>query len=177
MRLPTTSAKRPQSSPVSALALALALSITGSAAAPAFAAEPACPPSGKPGTITITERQLDPSVASDDDAVKSAQRCVLTKAADDDGWRINLVAKLSKKAESSDVNIVFYDQALPKPGEPRKPVQAYPTTTRKGANLMLASVEIKPEDGFKAGGKYSVLITRLVNGREDIYAKTTVELK
>lgn len=56
-------------------------------------------------------------------------------------------------------------------------MQAYPIRTKRDAKIMLATLEIKPEDGFKVGGKYSVLITRLLNGREDIYARTTLELK
>ena len=41
----------------------------------------------------------------------------------------------------------------------------------------MADVEIKPEDGFKAGNKYNMLVTRLIGGHEEVYARTTIELK
>ncbi len=141
------------------------------------AAAGGCPGGGVPGTITVTEKMVEPANASIAAELKSAQRCSLTKAAEDDGWRINLVAHLSRPPGAEEVNIVFYDQAPPKPGQQREAVQAYPIRAKKDARVMLATLEIKPEDGFKAGSKYNVLITRLINGREDVYARTTLELK
>jgi hypothetical protein len=144
-------------------------------AGPAASAASGCIGGGAQGTITITEKMIEPASASNAAALKAAQRCSLAKQADEDGWHINLVAHLNRPPGAEEVNIVFYD-LVPKPG-PREAVQAYPIRTRKDGKVMLATLEIKPEDGFKAGGKYSVLITRLINGREDIYARTTLELK
>lgn len=160
------------------LALGGALIPTASwAGPPGAAAAVGCPGGGAAGTITITEKMVEPANASVAAELKAAQRCSLTKAAEDDGWRINLVAHLSRPPGAEEVNIVFYDQAPPKPGQQREAVQAYPIRTKRDAKVMLAALEIKPEDGFKAGSKYNVLITRLINGREDVYARTTLELK
>jgi len=168
----------------SKLAVALTLGVSlaaaeGLAGPTATAASPAtgCPGGGAVGTITITEKMIEPSQASVAAELKAAQRCSLSKQAEDDGWRINLVAHLNRPPGAEEVNIVFYDQAPPKPGQPREAVQAYPIRTKRDAKVMLATLEIKPEDGFKLGSKYSVLITRLINGREDVYARTTLELK
>jgi hypothetical protein len=162
-----------------AAALTLGFSLPPSAgiAAPQAPAAPGCPGGGAIGTITITERMIEPANASAPAQLKAAQRCALSKAAEDDGWRINLVAHLSRPPGAEEVNIVFYDAAPPKPGQAREAVQAYPIRTKRDAKVMLATLEIKPEDGFKVGNKYSVLITRLINGREDVYARTTLELK
>ncbi|HNN94105.1 MAG TPA: hypothetical protein PKI03_17630 [Pseudomonadota bacterium] len=135
----------------------------------------ACSGGGAVGTITITDKMIEPASASNAAELKAAQRCSIVKQPEDDGWRINLVAHLNRPPGAEEVNIVFYD-LVPKPG-PREAVQAYPIRTKRDAKIMLATLEIKPEDGFKVGGKYSVLITRLLNGREDIYARTTLELK
>ena len=42
---------------------------------------------------------------------------------------------------------------------------------------MIATLEINPDAGFKVGSKYNVVVTRLVNGKEEVFAKTTLELK
>lgn len=147
-----------------------AIPAPGAATAPTV-----CPGGGSLGTITISDKPVEPASASNAAELKAAQRCSLTKQPEDDGWRINLVAHLNRPPGAEEVNIVFYD-LVPKPG-PREAVQAYPIRTKKDAKIMLATLEIKPEDGFKIGGKYSVLITRLLNGREDVYARTTLELK
>jgi hypothetical protein len=57
-------------------------------------------------------------------------------------------------------------------------VQAYAIRTNKSGKTLMAELEIKPEEGFKAGGKYNVLIARLLpNGKEEVFARTTLELK
>lgn len=164
------------------LGCAIALAVAGGslawavpAAGPAANGAAVCVGGGALGTITITDKMIEPASASNPSVLKAAQRCSLTKQAEDDGWRINLVAHLNRPPGADEVNIVFYD-LLPKPG-PREAVQAYPIRTKKDGKIMMATLEIKPEDGFKAGSKYTVLITRLINGREDVYARTTLELK
>lgn len=159
------------------LSAGLALTAAEGLAGPPPATATGCPGGGAAGTITITDKMVEPAQASVAAALKAAQRCSLSKAAEDEGWRVNLVAHLSRPPGAEEVNIVFYDQAPPKPGQQREAVQAYPIRTKKDAKVMLATLEIKPEDGFKVGTKYNVLITRLINGREDVYARTTLELK
>ena len=64
-----------------------------------------------------------------------------------------------------------------KAGQPKEPVQAYPLRTKATARMLQASIDLKDEDGFKAGKKYTVLITRLVGGKEEVYARSALELK
>lgn len=168
---------------VSGFHVALGLMLAGSLTAadgmanPAAPAAVGCPGGGSPGTITISEKPVEPAQASVAAELRAAQRCALSKQAEDDGWRIHLVAHMSRPPGAEEVNIVFYDQTPPKPGQQREAVQAYPIRTKKDTKVMLATLEIKPEDGFKVGNRYNVLITRLINGREDVYARTTLELK
>jgi hypothetical protein len=135
-----------------------------------------CPGGGSPGTITITDKKLESSQASSQKELKAEHRCTLEKPADSEGWKVNFVAHLSRAPGSDEVNIVFYEQS-PKAGAAREAVQAYPIRTRKEAKVMMANIELKPEEGFKANSKYKVLITRLINGKEEVYARTTLGLK
>ena len=41
----------------------------------------------------------------------------------------------------------------------------------------MSNLDLRPDRGFKEGGKYQVLITRLINGKEEVYARTLLELK
>ena len=59
-----------------------------------------------------------------------------------------------------------YDEA--KLAKVRKICLAYPEAVE---------VEQFGESWFKAGKKYQVLITRLVGGKEDVYARANLELK
>lgn len=133
-------------------------------------------PPGSPGTITITEKKLEPKEVSSAKELKAAARTSLTKGKEDEGWKVYFVAHMNRAPGAEQVNLVFYDQAAAK-GQPREEVQAFPMHTKKDAKIMMADIELKPEEGFKAGGKYNVLVTRLINGKEDIYARTTLELK
>lgn len=133
-------------------------------------------PPGTLGTITITEKKIETSVVNSPKELKAAAVSSLTKGKEDDGWKVYFVAHMNRAPGAEEVNIAFYDQS-PKPGQPREAVNFYPMRTKKDGKIMMAEIEIKPEDGFKVGGKYNVLLTRLINGKEEVYARTTVELK
>lgn len=161
---------------LSRMTLATAFSALVLVAASSAMAGPSCPGGGASGTITLTEKKIWTTQASVGKVLKAEQRCTLSKGEEDAGWKLNVVAHLSRQPGADQVNLVLYDQAT-KPGPDREPVQAYPINTKKDAKIMMAEVEIKPEEGFKAGTKYNVFITRLINGKEEIYARTTLELK
>lgn len=153
----------------------LSFSLLVAAAAPSRAGGPA------PGTIVITERMLNPALSSFQSDLKSEARATLTKNPDSESWKVHFIAHLKKSPGSPDVNIVFYEvgqaaKAAVKASE-REPVQAYPIKTRQTATMLISEVNLKTEEGFKPGGKYQVLITRLINGKEEVYARTSIELK
>jgi hypothetical protein len=156
--------------------LPVALLLSALAPLPSHAA-PACPGGGTSGTITITEKKLEPAQATDLKELKASQRCELAKDQGSGGWTLYLVAYLSRMPGAGEVNLLFYEQGSGKPDRPGNEVNSFPLKTKKDAKIMMAEVEIKPEEGFKAGGRYNVLITRLVGGREEVFARTTLELK
>lgn len=133
------------------------------------------------GSIVITDHKLNPALSSFQKELKTENKLALTKDPDSDSWKVFFVANLSKQAGSEDINVVFYDAKDAakdkKAAAEREPVQAYPIRTKPTAKVLMSELSLKPEEGFKIGGKYQVLITRLINGKEDVYARTTLELK
>lgn len=157
--------------------LATALLMLATIPGTALAAEPTCPGGGTSGTITVTEKKLDSSQVSSATVLKAEQRCTLGKEKSSDDWEVNLIAHLSRAIGAEQVNIVFYDQGSGKPETPGNEVNSFSIKTKKDTKIVIATLEINPDGGFKVGGKYSIVITRLVNGREEVYAKTTLQLK
>lgn len=123
-----------------------------------------------PGTLYITEKAVDTSSANFEKDAKAAARGTLKKSGD--SWRLFFVAFLRKAPGAEELNVVLYE-----PGSKAKePVSNYPIRTKATAKIVVAEVEVRPEDGAKAGQKYDVRITRLIGGREEVYARTTLEL-
>ncbi len=134
------------------------------------------PAPGSSGSIVITDHQLNPALYNFQKELKSEAKTSLDKNPDSDTWKMHFIAYLNHAAASEDVNIVFYDPLPPKAGQPREPIQAYPIRTKSNAKIVISQLDLKPEEGFKPGGKYQVLLTRLVNGKEDVYARGSIQL-
>lgn len=149
----------------SSLSLALVVLTAGAAAGP---------PTGVPGSIVVTDREVSSGPNMKDD-LKQFATTALTQT--DEAWKVHFVAYLNRVAGSEQVNVVFYDAAASKPGQPKQPVNDYQINIARNGRVVMASVVLRPDDGFKPGSKYNMLVTRLVNGKEDVYAKTTIELK
>jgi hypothetical protein len=80
---------------------------------------------------------------------------------------------LKEAAGADKINVVYYD------------------VTKKREQVNFSEVDVKPDQkmaqlngitvskdlGFVQGHKYEVLATRLVGGKEKVYAKTTLTLK
>ena len=54
--------------------------------------------------------------------------------------------------------------------------QAFQIGTQANAKIVMSDLTVSPEVGLKPG-KYNVRITRLVGGKETVFAKTNLELK
>jgi hypothetical protein len=124
------------------------------------------------GAIIITEHEVDTKSPTFEKDLKKAARDSLNKGVE--GWNLFLVAYLKKAAGADEVNLVFYELKGKGRGEQ---INAFPIATSAKAEILASTVAISPEQGFKAGTRYEVLITRLVGGKEDVYARTTLSLK
>ena len=130
------------------------------------------------GAIVITDHLLNPAKHDFEKDLKTEAKTALPKPPESESWKVFFIASLTRAPGAEDVNIVFYDASVPvKAGQPKEPVQAYPLRTKATARMLQASIDLKDEDGFKAGKKYTVLITRLVGGKEEVYARSALELK
>jgi hypothetical protein len=126
---------------------------------------------GAPGTMVLTAEQVDTADADFEKNAKKKQVSSLSKSGDQ--WTLYFLAFLKKAAGSKQVDIVFYDTAEKK----HEPTQAFPIETQPSAKILTSSVNFNADQGFKAGHKYNVLITRLIGGHEEVYARSTITLK
>jgi hypothetical protein len=146
------------------VALALAVVCT---AVPAFAGGGG-PPAG---SLFITPEQVDTTSAGFDKELKS--KAVKTLDKTNDQWTLYFVAFLKKAAGAKQVQLVFYDTGV----KEHEPTNAFPIDTQANAKILTSSVSFSGDQGFKAGHTYNVMITRLVGGKEDVYARSQVTLK
>jgi hypothetical protein len=126
---------------------------------------------GAPGTMVLTAEQVDTSDSNFEKNAKSKQVTSLSKTGDQ--WTLYFLAFLKKAAGSKEVQLVFYDEAEKK----HEPTNAFPIETQPSAKILVSSVTFSGDQGFKPGHKYNVMVTRLIGGHEEIYARTTVTLK
>jgi hypothetical protein len=123
------------------------------------------------GTLVITDHQLDPKSKTLEQELNKAKKASLSKSGE--GWHLYFVAYLKKAAGATEVNLVFYEMS----GGKREQINAFPIKTQADAKILMSDAEISTEQGFKAGKKYQVLITRLIGGKEDVYARANLELR
>ena len=126
---------------------------------------------GSPGTMVLTAEQIDTGDSNFEKSAKSKQITSLAKTGEQ--WTLYFLAFLKKAAGSKEVQLVFYDSAEKK----HEPTNAFPIETQPSAKILTSSVTFSADQGFKAGHKYNVMVTRLIGGHEDVYARSTITLK
>lgn len=123
-----------------------------------------------PGTIVVTQAPVTPGDTFEKDLKKAAK----TSLKSEDGkWHVYFVAFLKKAPGSPQLNIVFYDPSA----KTKEPVNAYPFEAKADAKVVMSDIEISTDGGFKKGKKYELRVTRLVSGKEEVFARTTLVLK
>ena len=143
----------------------LALALIAFAAVSARAGAPA------PGSLFITPEQVDTSNSDFEKSLK--QKAVHSIEKSNDQWTLYFVAFLKKAPGAKEVQLVFYDTGV----KGHEPTNNFPIQTQSSAKILTSSVSFGPDQGFKAGHTYHVLITRLIGGKEDVYARSEVTLK
>ena len=143
--------------------LIIALGGALAVAAPALAGPPG-------GSLFITDHEVNTTLPDWEKRLPKEAKDTLVKQVD--GWKIFLVAYLNKAAGSEEVNLVFYPAGGLKSGEHP---DAFPISTQAKAKILMSEVDISPVTGIKAG-KYQIRLTRIIGGKEVIFAKGDVEL-
>ncbi len=123
------------------------------------------------GSLLITDHAMDPKSPTFERDLRRAAKTALPRVGD--GWHLYFVAYLKRSPGAPELNLVFYETQ----GGKREQVNVFPIQTQESAKVLMSEAEISPENGFKVGGKYQVLLTRLIGGKEEVYARTTLELK
>jgi len=102
---------------------------------------------------------------------KAASRKELQK--EGDVWNFHFVATFRQPPGADTVNLVFYDVTKGKP----EYVNVFEIAVAPDQPSLLSKVVLSPVHGFASGKKYKVLVTRLIGGKEKVYAKAIVKLK
>ena len=124
---------------------------------------------GSPGTMIITAEPVEPGPTFDAKLRKSA---VKTLTAKDGQWSLFYVAYLKRAVGAPEVNVVFYDAK-----DKGEPTSAFQITTQADARAVSGTLSFSKEQGFKAGHTYDVRVTRLIGGKEEVFARTALTLK
>ncbi|MCA9667593.1 MAG: hypothetical protein KC503_18460 [Myxococcales bacterium] len=87
-------------------------------------------------------------------------------------WKVHFIAFLRSAPGASKVNVVWYNL------KPKREQVDYTEFTMGADQVTLKSkLTLSPTAGFKAGQHLEMRVTRIIGGRERVYAKTRVTLK
>ena len=130
--------------------------------------------SSNKGKIFVSGAEFGQGFASDG-AMVSAMKKQSTSAIKGDGgaWNLNFMVFLKEAPGASTVNIVYYDIT-----KKRDQVNYSEVSVKPDQKIVqLNGIAISKDLGFVKGHKYEVLATRLIGGKEKVYAKTVMTLK
>jgi hypothetical protein len=92
----------------------------------------------------------------------------------DGAWIMNLMVFLKEPAGATNINIVYYDVSV----RPRDQVNFSEVKVQASQKIVQVNgIAISKDLGFVKGHKYEVLATRIIGGKEKVYAKGVVALK
>jgi hypothetical protein len=130
--------------------------------------------SGNKGKIYVSDSEYMGGYASDTAMIAGMKKQSKTTFKGEGGtWNLSYMVFLKEPAGGNTINIVYYD------------------VTKKRDQINYTEVGVKPDQkivqlngqsvskdlGFVPGHKYEIVATRIVGGKEKVYAKTTITLK
>ena len=128
------------------------------------------------GKILVSDQAFGASYDSDRAMIAGFKKQARTELKGNDGsWTLNLMVFLKAPAGAEVINIVYYDVTDPKNRDQVNFAEVSVTTTQK--TVQINGTTVSKELGFVAGHKYEILATRIVNNKEDVYAKAIVTLR
>jgi hypothetical protein len=128
------------------------------------------------GKVVVSDTEFGAGYGSDADMVKAVRKQgkSTVKSAGNNAWTLNLMVFLKEPAGATSLNIVYYDISV-KPRDQVNFSEVQVQTTQK--IIQVNGVAISKDLGFVVGHTYDVLATRLIGGKEKVYARGTVKLK
>lgn len=126
------------------------------------------------GRIFVSDTEFGQGYASDGAMVSAMKKQSKTAIKGGGNWTLNFMVFLKEAPGANSVNIVYYDISA----KPREQVNYSEVSVKPDQKIVqLNGVAISKDLGFVKGHKYDVLATRIIGGKEKVYAKTTVTLK
>ena len=126
------------------------------------------------GKIVVSDVEFGTGYASDAQMVGAVRKQAKAVIKGDGNWTMNLMVFLKEPAGATSINIVYYDVSV----KPRDQVNFSPVTVQATQRIVqVNSVAVSKDLGFVKGHRYEVLATRLIGGKEKVYAKGVVTLK
>ena len=159
---------------IAAASLAVTLLAGGVAPAPAAADADSGAWRANKGKIFVSDTEFGQGYASDGAMVSAMKKQSRATIKGDGAWTLNFMVFLKEAPGASTVNIVYYDISA----KPREQVNYSEVGVKPDQKIIqLNGVAVSKDLGFVKGHKYDVLATRIIGGKEKVYARTTVTLK
>jgi len=127
------------------------------------------------GKVIVSDAEFGTGYGSDAEMMKAVKKQgKATIKGEGTSWTLNLMVFLKEAPGATTINIVYYDVSV-KPRDQVNFSEVKVQTTQK--IVQVNGVAISKDLGFVKGHKYEVLATRVIGGKEKVYAKGTVTLK
>ena len=164
---------RPTRAARTAMALLIAVGAAGLVSPRPAAAEDSGAWRANKGRIFVSDTEFGQGYTSDGAMVSAMKKQSKTAIKGDGNWTLNFMVFLKEAPGANNVNIVYYDVSGKRDQVNYSEVSVKPDQKI----IQLNGVAISKDLGFVKGHKYEVLATRIIGGKEKVYAKTTVTLK
>ena len=125
------------------------------------------------GRIIVSASEFGSGFTTDADMIAAIKKQATTVIKGDNAWTINLAVFLKEPAGANKINIVYYDLS-----HKREQVNFSEVDVKPDQKMVeLNGIALSSDLGFVKGHKYDILATRLIGGKEKVYAKATMTLK
>ena len=125
------------------------------------------------GRIFVSQTEFSGGYATDAAMIAAIKKQSTAAVKGEGGWGINLAVFLKEAAGADKINIVYYDVS----GKREQVNFSEVAVTPAQKMVELNGIALSTDLGFVKGHTYEVLATRLIGGKEKVYAKTTMTLK
>jgi hypothetical protein len=126
------------------------------------------------GHIFVSDAEFGTGYGSDSAMVSAVKKQAKTTIKGGGNWTLNMMVFLNQAPGADKINIVYYDISA----KPREQVNFSEVAVKPDQKIVqLNGIAISTDLGFVKGHKYDVLATRLIGGKEKVYAKTVLTLK
>ena len=125
------------------------------------------------GRIVVSDAEFG-SYASEKEMNAALKKQGKTTFKGDGAWQLNMMIFLGSGSGGNKINIVYYDVSKHPPDQ----VNFTEVSVKPDQKIVqLNGQAISSDMGFVKGHKYEVRATRVIGGKEKVYAKTTITLK